>query len=153
MKTFPKIALLLLRIAIGWIMFYSGITKILNPDWSSIGYLENAKTFEGLYAWLAQTNILPIINFVNEWALLLLGVSLILGIFVRLSSLLGTVLMLLYYLPGLTFPYIEPHSFIIDEHIIYILVMLVFVATKAGRMWGLDAWLVQKNKWLPKYFS
>lgn len=151
MKNFPKITLFLLRISMGWLMFYAGITKILNPDWSALGYLENAQTFEGFYMWLTQPGILPIINFVNEWALLLLGVSLILGIFVRISSLLGAALMLLYYFPGLTFPYIEPHSFIVNEHIIYILVMLVFAGTKAGRIWSLDAWLAKKSKLFSKF--
>src|SRR3989338_5455249 len=123
-----KISLFLLRISMGWLMFYAGITKILNPEWSAVGYLKGAKTFAGFYQFLTQPGILPITNFVNEWGLTLLGISLILGVFVRLSSILGAALMLLYYLPILDFPYPNAHSFIIDEHIIYATALTLLAA-------------------------
>jgi len=119
--------------------FYAGITKVIDPAWSAAGYLTNAKAFTGFYAWLTTPAILPFINFINEWGLTLLGVSLILGIAVRLSSRLGALLMLLYYLP-LGFPYPNPHAFIVDEHIIYIAVLLYFAAIRAGRVYGLETW-------------
>ena len=130
----------LLRIGMGWLMFYAGITKVLNPAWSAQGYLKGAKTFPGFYQWLLQPDVLPIINFINEWGLTLLGVSLILGIGVRLSSIFGAVLMLLYYFPILDFPYPNPHSYIVDEHIIYALVLLLLAGLRAGRIWGLENW-------------
>ncbi|MFN7088758.1 MAG: DoxX family membrane protein [Candidatus Paceibacteria bacterium] len=135
-----KISLFLLRISLGWLMFYAGITKFLNPAWSAAGYLKNAKTFSSFYQWLARPEILPIVNFVNEWGLTLLGLSLILGWGVRLSSILGAVLMFLYYLPILDFPYPTPHAFLVDEHIIYIFVLLLFASFRAGRVWGFDNW-------------
>ena len=97
-------------------------------DWSAVGYLENAKTFSGFYHFLTQPDILPIIDAVNQWGLALLGISLILGVFVRLSSILGSVLMLLYYLPILDFPYPNPNSLIVDQHIIYMAVLLYLAA-------------------------
>src|SRR3989338_4979846 len=39
MTTFQKFSLFLLRIAMGWLMFYAGITKILDPNWSAAEYL------------------------------------------------------------------------------------------------------------------
>lgn len=72
--------------------------------------------------------------------LTLLGVSLIFGIFVRISSLPGVVLMLLYYLPILDFPYPNPHSYVVDERIIYIFVLLFLASLRAGRIWGLENW-------------
>lgn len=122
-------------------MFYAGITKVLNPAWSAEGYLSGAKTFSAFYAWFSQPSILPIINFLNEWGLTFLGISLILGVFVRLSSIGGIALMLLYYFPVLEFPYIPgAHAFIIDEHIIYAVVILFLAASKSGRFWGLENW-------------
>src|SRR3989338_3076427 len=118
MTQFQKISLFLLRISTGWLMFYAGITKILNSEWSAAGYLKGAKTFAGFYQWLTQPEILPIVNFINEWGLTLLGASLILGIFVRLSGVLGAALMAMYYFPILQFPYPNAHSYIVDEHII-----------------------------------
>ena len=131
----------------GWLMLYAGITKIVNPEWSAAGYLVNAKTFSGLFAWFAQQNILPFTNFINEWGLTLLGVSLILGAAVRISSLLGAALMMLYYFPILDFPYPNVHSYIVDEHIIYAMILLYFAAMRAGKAWGLDARLMEFQFW------
>ncbi len=119
-------------------MLYAGITKIIDPKFSAAGYIVNAKTFTGFYQWLAGPNLLPIVNFLNEWGLTLLGISLILGIGVRLSSTLGAILMLLYYFPILDFPHPNPYSFIVDEHIVYAASLLVLASVRAGRTWGLD---------------
>ena len=135
-----KISLFLLRIATGWMMLYAGVTKIVDPTWSAEGYLKGAKMFAGFYQWLISPSILPIINFVNEWGLALLGISLILGIGVRLSSILGAILMMLYYFPILDFPYPNPHSFLIDEHVIYALILVLFASLRAGRAFGLENW-------------
>ena len=141
MNHVQKLSLFLLRISMGWLMFYAGIVKVINPSWSAAGYLKSAKTFAGFYQWLLDPAILPWIDFINEWGLTLLGVSLILGVFVRLSSVLGAVLMLLYYFPALEFPYIKPFSYIIDDHIIYALALLALGSLGAGRIWGVDRWL------------
>ena len=140
MTLFQKISLFFLRISIGWMMLYAGITKVIDPAWSAEGYLKSAKTFAALYQWLASPGVLPITNFINEWGMTLLGVSLILGISVRFSSILGSVLMLLYYLPILDFPYPNLHSYLVDEHIIYIFALLVLASFRAGRVWGLEPW-------------
>ena len=138
MPVTQKLTLFFLRIALGWMFFYAGITKITNSSWSAAGYMKGAKTFPEFYTWLIQPNILPIVNFVNEWGLTLLGVSLILGIFVRLSSILGAALMILYYLPLLNFPYPNPNSYIVDQHIIFALGLLLLAAFRAGRVYGLE---------------
>ena len=100
MSRFQKMSLVLLRLGLGWLMFYAGITKVLDPSWSAAGYL----------------------------------------IFVRLSSVLGAALMMLYYFPVLDFPKIAPHSYIVDDHIIYALALLILAAFRAGRIWGLENW-------------
>ncbi|MEK7066087.1 MAG: hypothetical protein AAB965_00775 [Patescibacteria group bacterium] len=120
--------------------FWSGITKVIDPAWSAAGFLNGAKAFTGFYQWLATPEILPVTNFMNEWGLTLLGLALIFGVFVRLGAVLGSVLMFLYYLPILQFPYPNVHSFIVDEHIIYISALLVLGSLKAGRVWGFEEW-------------
>lgn len=123
----------------GWLMLYAGVAKVLNPEWSAEPYLGSAKTFSGFYSWLASPGIVEWISFINEWGLTLLGISLILGIFVRLSSALGAVLMVLYYFPVLEFPKVGANSYIVDDHVIYALVLLFFAVIAAGRYWGLDS--------------
>lgn len=142
MTTFEKVSFTVLRVTMGWMMFYAGITKVLNPAWSAEGYLMNAKTFPELFAWFASPTLLPYINFVNEWGLTFLGASLILGLGVRLSSMLGGVLMLLYYFPALDGWYPSTHSFIVNEHLIYAAVLVAFAALRVGRVWGIDGWCV-----------
>ena len=139
MSKYQKISLFVLRLSVGWMFFYAGITKVVNPEWSAAGYLSGAKMFLGFYGWLLSPNILPTVNLVNEWGLTLLGISLILGIGVRLSSVLGALLMSLYYVP-LGFPHPNPHSYIVDEHIIYLAILLYFATIRAGRVWGLENW-------------
>lgn len=138
MTRFQKISLFALRVSMGWMMLYAGMTKVLDPAWTSAGYLQGSKTAAWLFQFFARPDILPFTDFMNKWGLTLLGVSLILGIVVRLSSWLGAGLMVLYYLPILDFPYPNIHSFIVDDHIIYALALMFFASVGAGRAWGLD---------------
>lgn len=136
----PHRLVAVLRIAFGWIFLYAGLTKVLDPAWTAEGYLNSAKTLTGLYGWLASADALPYVDALNSWGLTLLGVSLILGLFVRLSSSLGVVLMALYYLPIFDFPFVGKNFFLVDDHVIYILLLILLVQIRAGRFWGLDKW-------------
>ncbi len=140
MTGFQKGALLFLRVAMGWLFFYAGYVQLIAEKWSAENYIKGAKNFQGMYFWLLRPEILPIINQVNKWALILLGVSLIVGAFVRLSASLGVVLMLLYYFV-LSFPQQSAHGLVVDEHIIYIGVLVVLAAFRAGRFMGMDSLL------------
>ncbi|MBX4187793.1 MAG: DoxX family membrane protein [Candidatus Doudnabacteria bacterium] len=139
-----KLLLGLLRLSLGWLMLHAGIVKLMDPKWSAAGYIKGAKTLPVFFQSLLDPGVLPIVNLINEWGLTLLGISLILGIGVRISSVLGAVLMLMYYLPGLDFPYPNANSYIVDEHIIYILVLLYFAVSDAGRMYGMKSWAMSK---------
>jgi thiosulfate dehydrogenase (quinone) large subunit len=131
-------AILLLRLALGWLFLYAGLTKFLDSSWTAKGFLENAQTFSGFYSWLASPNILPIVDMLNQWGLTIIGAVLILGILVRFSSYLGALMMLLYYFPGLAFPYAGEHSLIVDEHIIYALVFLTLATMSSNHIWSLS---------------
>lgn len=134
-----KYLILLLRLSLGWLFLYAGLSKVLNPSWSAAGYLKAAKTLPELYTWLALPSNIGWVNFLNEWGLTLIGLSLVLGLWVRWSGLLGVLLMILYYIPTLSFPYAGDHSLLIDEHVIYSLGLLVLVSFRAGHFWGVDA--------------
>ena len=131
-----KISLFLLRVGMGILFFWAGYTKLINPAWSAAGYISGSKVFAGFYSWLLSSNILPTINFLNEWGLTLIGAALILGVFVRFASFFGLLLMVLYYLP--IFP---PAHGLVDEHIIYSLVFLVLMAFGAGKILTLNNWI------------
>lgn len=135
-----KISLAVVRIVMGLMFFYAGITKVVNPEWTAAGYMKGAKNFVGMYEWFSSPGILPIVDFLNAWGLTLLGVALILGIAVRLGAFFGVIMMLMYYFVILDFPYPNAHAFIVDEHIIYSAVLVFLGLVGAGRYFGLGYW-------------
>ena len=146
MNRFQQSTLLALRVSLGILFFYAGITKVLNPDWSAAGYMKSAKTFSWLFQWMLDPMILPFVHLLNEWGLTLLGVSLLIGALVRYSSYAGAALMFLYYLAAIDFPFPNSHAFLVDEHIVYIVALLALIAFDAGRLWGMDGWWASRQK-------
>lgn len=145
---FKKISLFLLRISLGFLFFLAGYAKLTDPAWSAAGYISGSKVLVGFYSWLLQPGILPVINFLNEWGLTLVGAALILGIFVRFASFFGIIMMILYYLP--IFP---PAHGLVDEHIIYSVAFLVLIAFGAGKILTLSDWMQTRlhpmwHKWV-----
>jgi len=139
-------ATLLLRLALGWLFLYAGLTKIVDPSWTAKGFLEHTGTFSGFYTWLASPNVLPIVDLLNQWGLTIIGVVLIIGILVRFSAYLGALMMLLYYFAHLTFPYVGDHSFIVDEHIVYIAAFLVLASMSSNHVWSISGLFKSRMK-------
>jgi thiosulfate dehydrogenase (quinone) large subunit len=139
MNTSQKSALFLLRVSLGFLFLYAGLSKVLDPKWTSAGYLKSAKLLPGFYGWLASPGMLPFVDFVNEWGLTFLGAALVLGLGVRLATWGGALLMALYYIP-LGFPYPNAHALLVDEHIVYIAALATLGAFRAGEAWGLERW-------------
>jgi thiosulfate dehydrogenase [quinone] large subunit len=137
MSQFQKVSLFVLRATLGWVFFWAGITKVLTPGWSAAGYLNSAKTFPAVYHWFASPGLLGVTNIVSEWGMVLLGLSLILGVFIRWTAPFGIALMVLYYFPILQFPYPNINSFLVDEHVIYIGSLLVLWSFHTDRFWSL----------------
>ena len=145
---YKRITLLVLRVVLGWLLLYAGWQKLTaTPAFSAAGYLNSAVTFHGLYHWFASPGILPVVNILNVWGQILLGLALISGFWIRWTAKLAALMMILYYFPSLKFPHItnDPHAFIVDEHIIYAAGYLVLDAMHAGRVWGLDR-IMNKNQ-------
>ncbi len=145
--------LVILRITVGWHFFYEGGVKILNPHWSSKAYLLDSGGFlKGFFEQIAGNQvILTISDYANAWGLTLIGLSLILGIFTRYSSIAAIVLLLLYYLSHPAFPGIEylfPSDgsyFIINKTLIEVFALLVVLAFPTSQIFGLQR-LIKSNK-------
>lgn len=150
MTDWQKKSLFFLRIALGWLFFYAGVSKLMNPAWTAAGYLKGAQTLTPLYQWLASPENIGWVNTLNMWGLTLVGAALILGIFVRPAAFFGILLMILYYIPVLDFPKVGTNSFIIDDHIIYIAVFIVLKKFDAGAYFGLKD---RVKKLLPKQLT
>jgi len=137
MLTYQKVSLFLLRMTLGWYMLYAGVPKVLNSAWSAAGYLEGAKNFAGFYDFFLTPGMLPVTNFMNAWGITLIGVSLVLGVCVRWSSIAGILLMVLYYFV-LPFPQQDIHSYVVDSHFINAVAFFILFSFDAGRVWGLE---------------
>ncbi|UCH13131.1 MAG: DoxX family membrane protein, partial [Bacteroidales bacterium] len=90
----------LLRTVIGWHFLYEGVAKLFSPLWTSYDYLSVSKwIFSGFFQWIASTpQLLNIVDLLNIWGLIFIGLCLFLGVFTRLSTILGIILLSLYYL-------------------------------------------------------
>ena len=94
-----KTIITIIRAAVGWHFLYEGCIKLFAEEWSAASYLNNTYGFlSGFYHWLAvSSGRLAVIDFLNVWGLILIGLALFLGFYVRWASLAGTFLLALYY--------------------------------------------------------
>ena len=139
-------SLVILRVLIGWHFLYEGVAKLMKPGWSAAGYLLESKwILAWLFKWMANNpTILSIVNFLNIWGLILVGLGLILGVFTRLASLGGMGLILLYYLcnPPMVGLYYsipsEGNYLIINKNIVEMAALFALLFFPTGKILGLD---------------
>jgi len=146
-------ALVVLRITIGWHFLYEGGVKVLNPHWTSKAYLlDSGGYLKDFFVQLAGNQaVLTVSDYANAWGLTLMGLSLLLGIFTRYSSIAGIALLLLYYLSHPAFPgiqYLFPSDgsyFIINKTLVELFALLVIFAFPTSDIFGLQR-LLKSNK-------
>jgi len=145
--------LVILRIAIGWHFLYEGITKVLNPNWSSIGYLMDSKgCLSGIFHSMAQhAAVLAFADFMNQWGLILIGLGLIIGCLTRIAAYSGMLLLAMYYLShppliGLSYAIPSEGSYlIVDKVFIEFFAMWVLALIPTGIYFGLDRLICKSN--------
>src|SRR4030042_5596327 len=143
--------LAILRIIIGWHFLYEGLVKLTDATWSAAGYLEQSRyILPGLFHWMAESpGVLTVINFINIWGLILIGLGLLLGIFTRASAIAGAALLALYYLanpPFITSSYgagLEGHYLLVDKNLIEAVTLIAIAIFPTGLFIGLDG-LIQE---------
>jgi len=156
--------LAILRIIIGWHFLYEGLVKLSDPTWTAAGYLEQSRyILPGLFHWMAESpGVLSIINFINIWGLILIGLGLILGLFTRVAAIAGAALLALYYLanpPFVTSSYgagLEGHYLLVDKNLIETVTLIVIAIFPTGFFIGLDGLirdLVFRRRNLHKIFT
>ena len=94
-----KTIITIIRVAVGWHFLYEGCIKLFAADWSAVSYLNNTHGFlSGFYHWLAASPMrMEIVDFLNVWGLILIGLALFVGLCARWASLAGALLLTLYY--------------------------------------------------------
>lgn len=144
----PSIPYLLsgIRIIIGWHFLYEGITKLLSPSWSASAFLlESTWWFSDIFKALATNqSLLPIVNFLNIWGLILIGIGLFFGLFTRIASWSGAGLLLLYYLAhppftGLMEGSVMEGSYIwVNKNLIEMFILVLLAIVPIQWMFGVD---------------
>lgn len=157
----PHFTIGLARLALGWIFFWAFLDKTfglgfataadnawLNGGSPTTGFLTNA--VRGPFADFFQSLAgIAIIDWIFMLGLFGVGITLLLGIKVKLGSWIGAVMLFLMWLALLP-PENNPFM---DNHIVYALVLISFSFTHAGHTLGLGKWwsnfsMVKKWKWL-----
>jgi uncharacterized membrane protein YphA (DoxX/SURF4 family) len=135
----------ILRIAIGWHFLYEGLTKLFDPTWTAAGYLLSATgPLAGMFQAMGSSEgILSIVNVVNTWGLILIGLGLFLGLFTRIAQLAGIILLFTYYIshpPIFTDPGFarEGAYFIISKDLLEMIALLMLMFFPTGKFLGID---------------
>ncbi|MEK6254847.1 MAG: DoxX family membrane protein [Gemmatimonadales bacterium] len=139
-------ALVALRFAIGWHFFSEGVSKAVNAYWTSAGYLDQSQGFlsEWFVDMASNPGTLALVDFLNVWGLILIGLGLMLGGLTRTVSFFGIVMLALYYLatppwPGFVYSIpAEGAYMIINKTLIELCALFVTLLFPTGHIIGMD---------------
>ncbi len=143
------LAVVVLRIAIGWHFLYEGLVKLLDPGWTAEGYLRSSSwVLSDLFHWMAGTpGVLAVVDSLNVWGQILVGAALMLGVLVRPASVAGALLMALYYaahppLVGMEQPIAEGSYLIVNKNLVEMLALVLLALAPQSGYAGLGRYLV-----------
>jgi len=146
-------ALVGLRLLIGWHFLYEGVVKLLNPNWSSMGYLMGSQGFlKGLFQGIGTSpTIVGIADFVTIWAMIAIGVTLIFGFLLKPAAFVGMFLLALFYLAYPPFPGIESSApaegsyIIVNKNLIELFALMVVMAFPTAKSYGIERFFVKST--------
>ena len=130
--------LMVLRLVIGYHFLEEGVNKLLNPNWNSAPFLLQSNwIFSDFFHNLVNNQVLlPLVNYLNIYGQILIGLSLILGMFSSVAAVIGALLILSYYV---TFPpFVEGYTFI-DKNLFEFFAFLITALFPTSYIIGLDS--------------
>jgi thiosulfate dehydrogenase (quinone) large subunit len=148
-------SLTFLRVLIGWHFLYEGLTKLFSsPAWTAKSYLVGsvgpfAHVFKDM---AANPTVLLIIDNLNIWGLILIGLSLFIGLFARPFKLFGIVLLLLYYFAYPPFATVvinapvEGNYWIVNKNLIEMAALFVLYLFPSSHISGIDRYFKTKTE-------
>ena len=152
-ETWVGYSLFFMRVVMGWTLFQGGVTKLVTyldadptNNWTAAGFLANAvpagNPLSGFFASMAG---MPLIDWLNMLGLTLTGLGLLFGVLVRFSAFWGAVMMLFYWLAalqgGLFAGLPVAHGWVVDDHIVYAVLLFGLGAFGSGRILGVDSYI------------
>lgn len=149
-----QVGLVLLRTLVGWHFLYEGYFKLWRPAWSrdggplaawsSAGYLRaSSGPFASLFHRLADAPWLHAVDVAIAVALVLVGLSLMLGLFTQAGAAGGLALLFLFYLAqiptaGVQQAGAEGAYLFVSKTLVEACAVLVVFLFHTGRIAGLD---------------
>ena len=138
--------LVVLRMLIGWHFLYEGVVKLYNPSWSAGGFLTDSKWIfaDFFHSLAANPQTLEVVNFLNVWGLIAIGLGLMLGVFSRAAAVGGMLLLAMYYLShpplvGLKYALPAEGSYlIVNKNLIELFALAVLFVFPTSRIIGID---------------
>jgi uncharacterized membrane protein YphA (DoxX/SURF4 family) len=139
--------LTIIRIFAGWHFLYEGIVKLFNPNWSAASYLMESKwLFSGFFHWLiSNPGRLGVVDFLNTWGLILIGLFLFIGLFTRIVAISGTLMLLMYYIASP--PFVSSsiptasHFYIINYNLIEAIVLIGLASFPKDYLFGVQRFI------------
>jgi thiosulfate dehydrogenase [quinone] large subunit len=146
---------------IGWHFLYEAYYKIMAPAWSpaggplapwtSAGYLRGASgPLAKLFQRMINAGATPWLDRSVKLGLLLIGLSLILGLFTRVGAATALFFLILFYLLyvptlGVPQPNAEGTYLIVNKTLIEAVAVTVFLVFDTGHIAGLDLLLTRRR--------
>ena len=155
LSSFQRFTLVALRMLIGWHFLYEGFYKLMLPGWSragqplaawsAAGYLKAASgpLAPVLHAMAQSTRMMSAVDVIVPLGLLLVGLSLIAGLFTQAGCTGAALLLLIFYLSaiptaGLPQPNTEGSYLLVNKNLIELAAVLVIASFRTGQIAGLD---------------
>lgn len=146
-------ALTILRVAIGWHFLYEGLIKLYTPGWTAKGYLLGSYgPLSSIFKQMAQsTSVLNIVDVLNEWGLVLIGLSLFVGLLSKYSTLFGIALLSFYYLayPPFVALGINHHAegsyWVVNKNLVEMAALFVLYQFPSQYVTGLDSFFKKRK--------
>jgi thiosulfate dehydrogenase [quinone] large subunit len=137
--------LIFIRILIGWHFLHEGVSKILKPGWTCLGYLVDSQgPFSFIFHAMAKnTAMVNIADWMNVIGLTGIGLLLIIGILERPALIGGIILLAFYYLshpPIFGLEYAMPSEgnyLFVDKNLIELVVMILLFYIPTSHIVGL----------------
>jgi thiosulfate dehydrogenase (quinone) large subunit len=155
-----EVSLVALRTLVGWHFFYEGYVKVLHPAWSrdgqplhawtSAGYLESATgPLAGVFHALAKAPWLGAVDMSVAALLILIGASLLLGLFTQSGCAGAGAMLAIFYLSAIPLGAAQTHAegsyLIVNKNLIELASVTVLLGFRTGQIAGLDRWWVDSR--------
>jgi thiosulfate dehydrogenase [quinone] large subunit len=138
--------ILFFRVAVGWIFLHAGLKQVLAPHFSAAPFLSHTQTFHHVFAVFTGPGVAPFVSLLVSWGQVLLGISLMFGAFVPLSAPFGILLMLIFWLAHMDWPFDDgPFYVFVGPHLLFAGIILLLLIKRAGNVFGLDSFLLRRR--------